>query len=64
MQINFTIDAFATLSGIVNFVESKNTLGAGVRWLDKFEKHLEESLISPASINLCNNETFYKLQLR
>ena len=64
MQINYTIDAFAALSGIVNFVESKNTLGAGVRWLDKFEKHLEDSLISPASVPLCNNQTFYKLQLR
>ena len=45
-------------------MESKNTLGAGIRWLNKFETPLEESLISPESVTLCNNQTFYNLQLR
>jgi hypothetical protein len=64
MQISYTGAAFATLTDVVNFVESKNTLGAGIRWLDKFEAFLLQALTNPSIIKLCNNRTFYELDLR
>ena len=50
MQISYTIDAFSALTNVVNFIESKNTLGSGVRWLKKFEYFLVTSLVNPLSI--------------
>ena len=64
MQISYTGAAFASLSDVVNYVESMNTLGAGVRWLNKFEEFLNASLTIPSVIKLCNNRTFYELELR
>jgi len=64
MQVNYTIDAFVSLSGLINFIESKNTKNAGLRWLDKFELFLQSALTNPGKIKLCNNRTFYKLNLR
>ena len=64
MQISYTGAAFAALSDVVNFVESKNTMGAGIRWLNKFETFLTQSLSKPNIIKLCNNNTFYKIKLR
>ncbi len=64
MRINYTGAAFESLSDVVNFVESKNTQGAGIRWLDKFESFLTSSLNNPELIKLCNNKTFQELGLR
>lgn len=64
MQISYTGAAFAALCDVVNFVESKNTLGAGVRWLNRFEAYLTQSLSNPSIIKLCNNLTFQELNLR
>ena len=47
MQINYTEDAFSSLVQLVNFIESKNTLGAGVRWLQRFERFLQKKLQNP-----------------
>jgi len=58
MRINYSEDAFETLSRIVNFVEEKNTLGAGLRWLEKFEDFLNLKLEHPEYIRPCNNYTF------
>lgn len=38
MQVNYTADAFATLTSLVNFIEANNTPGAGIRWLQRYEK--------------------------
>lgn len=64
MQANYTGDAFAALTNIINYIESVNTLGAGLRWLDKFESFLEKALTNPGLIKLCNNRTFNELNLR
>lgn len=64
MQVSYTGDAFTTLTSIVNYVESVNTLGAGVRWLDKFELFVSTAFTNPSLINLCNNSTFNQLNLR
>lgn len=64
MQISYTSAAFESLTAVVNFVESKNTEGAGVRWLNKFETFLLNSLSRPDLINPCNNRTFRELGLR
>jgi len=63
MEINYTLDAFSSLTQLINFIESKNTLGAGLRWLSKFEAFLNNSLHTPHSIKKCNNLTFNRLQL-
>jgi hypothetical protein len=63
MQIDYTTEAFASLIQLVNYIESKNTLGAGLRWLKRFETFLIKKLHTPSQIKLCNNETFYQLNL-
>ncbi len=37
MEISYTKDAFATLIQLVNFIETSNTEGAGMRWLTRYE---------------------------
>ncbi|MCY7309409.1 MAG: hypothetical protein LH619_01405 [Chitinophagaceae bacterium] len=64
MQVNYTMDALASLIQLVNFIESKNTPGAGLRWLDKYEAFLTKQLFNPNQIKLCHNQTFNKLNLR
>ena len=64
MQVNYTTEAFISLSGLINFVESKNTKYAGLRWLNRFEHFLQASLTNPNKIKLCNNLTFANLNLR
>ena len=64
MQIKYTSDAFASLAHLINFIESKNTAGAGVRWLERYEQHLTKSFVNAKSKRLCNNATFKKLNLR
>jgi hypothetical protein len=64
MQINYTTEAFASLIQLVNYIESKNTQGAGLRWLKRFEVFLTKKLHTPSQIKFCNNETFYQLHLR
>lgn len=64
MQIDYTTEAFSSLIQLVNYIESKNTQGAGLRWLNRFEKFLIEKLYRPMQIKLCNNDVFNKLNLR
>ena len=63
MQIKYTIDAFTSLAQLINFVESKNTSGAGIRWLDQYEKHLQNVLINAKQKKPCHNATFNRLNL-
>lgn len=64
MQINYTEDAFSSLMQLVNYIESTNTLGAGLRWLRRFEAFIHKKLRMPDNIALCNNKTFNQLHLR
>ena len=64
MQIKYTIDAFTSLAQLINFIESKNTPGAGIRWLDQYEKHLEKVLINASQKKICHNATFNRLNLQ
>jgi hypothetical protein len=64
MQVNYTTDAFASLLGLVNFIEKNNTKNAGLRWLDRFEDFLGARLTNPNLIKLCHNLTFAELTLR
>ena len=63
MQINYTVDAVASLLQLINFIERKNTPGAGLRWLDKYEAFIQKHFYNPGQARLCNNETFRKLNL-
>lgn len=64
MPINYTTDAFLALTNLVNFIESKNTAGAGLRWLNRYEIFLKKQLLNPSQIKLCHNLTLHLLQLR
>ena len=64
MEINYTNDAVASLTALVNFIESHNTKGAGLRWLNKFEVYLQENLKHHSVIIPCNNLTFRQLNLK
>ena len=64
MEINYTNDALDSLAALVNFIEERNTKGAGLRWLNKFEVHLQSNLKFYAVIKLCNNATFKLLHLK
>ncbi len=64
MQVKYTTDAFASLTQLINFIEDKNTAGAGIRWLEHYEKHLEKYVVNATHTKLCNNATFKKLNLR
>jgi hypothetical protein len=63
MEFNYTQDAFATLLSLINFIEERNTPGAGYRWFLQFEKFLKESFNSPDQFSICNNKTFATLNL-
>ena len=64
MQVKYTGDAFTSLTELINFIELKNTSGAGIRWLNKYEKFLQTSLLNAAKRKICSNETFKKFKLR
>ena len=63
MQVKYTKDAFSSLIQLINFIEARNTSGAGIRWLDKYEKYLTKTFINTKNKRLCNNATFKKLEL-
>ena len=64
MQINYTVNAFTSLTQLINFIESNNTAGAGLRWLAKYELFLQKTFLAPQRITLCHNKTFNQLNLR
>ena len=63
MEVKYTTDAFASLTQLINFIEAKNTTGAGIRWLNKYEEYLTKAFINAKKKRLCTNETFRKLNL-
>ena len=64
MKINYTADAFNSLVQLVNYIEEMNTAGAGIRWLDKYETFLQQSLSHIKQIRSCHNLTFNQLGLQ
>ena len=62
MEINYTNDAFSTLAQLVEFIESNNTKGAGLRWLSKFELFLNSNFKNFKQTKYCNNKTFHSLK--
>lgn len=64
MQVKYTIDAFASLTALINFIESKNTKESGIRWLDRYERYLRETFANPAQKRMCTNATLRKLNLK
>jgi hypothetical protein len=63
MQIKYTLDAFASLTSLINFIESKNTQGAGLRWLERYEAFLLKTLVNVKRLSFCKNSVFKKLHL-
>lgn len=53
MQIRYTLDAFTSLTSLINFIEDKNTQGAGLRWLARYETFLQKELVNLKYVSLC-----------
>jgi len=51
MHIEYTTEAFTSLVQLVNYIESKNTRGAGLRWLNRFDTFLEKKLHAQNKLN-------------
>lgn len=64
MQINYTANAFASLASLIDFIEEKNTVGAGIRWLNQYQSYLERNLGKAENVRLCNNKTLRNLGLK
>jgi hypothetical protein len=62
-QISYTEDAFTSLFKLINFIESKNTAGAGIRWLNKYEAFLQKKIRNLSIIKKCYNKSFHDLRL-
>lgn len=62
-EIKYTTDAFASLTSLINFIETKNTEGSGIRWLNRYEKYLKKKFATAKQKRLCNNAAFKKLNL-
>ena len=45
MQINYTTEAFESLLQLINYIESKNTKGAGLRWLQRLRPFCRKNCI-------------------
>ena len=63
MEIVYTTDAFISLTALINFIETKNTYGAGSRWLNGYEIFLKKALAIPQKRKICNNATFKRFGL-
>lgn len=63
MQIDYTVSSFEALAGLVNYIESVNTKGAGLRWLSKFEHFLSKQFHPAASFHLCRTRSLKRLDL-
>lgn len=64
MQVRYTSNAFASLVRLINFIETNNTEGAGVRWLNQYENFLEKTFLNARHKRVCNNAAFKKLDLK
>ena len=40
MEIRYTKDTYRVLIQLINYIEEKNTEGAGLRWLGRYESWL------------------------
>lgn len=50
MHISYTVESFNSLIQLVNYIESTNTQGSGVRWLNRYELFLKKKLYKPELI--------------
>jgi len=64
MEIRYTRDAYQVLIRLINYIEEKNTEGAGLRWLGRYETWLLEKLTATPNIKICNNATLKRIGLK
>ena len=63
MQIKYTVSASESIIQLINFIETTNTLGSGIRWLNKYELFLKKALKQSINPKICNNHTLKELEL-
>ncbi|MCX6187070.1 MAG: type II toxin-antitoxin system RelE/ParE family toxin [Bacteroidetes bacterium] len=63
-KLEISKEAWDTLNELAEFVESKNTLGAGNRYLNSFLIKIKDALKSHAKYAVCKYPEFAKLELK
>lgn len=63
MQIKYTTAASRSLTQLIAFIEKTNTLGSGIRWLNKYEVFLNKGLLLSVNPKECNNLSLKNLGL-
>ena len=63
-KLEISKEAWVTLKELAEFVESKNTLGAGSRYLNAFLTKIKDALKSHAKYAICKYPEFSKLELK
>lgn len=61
MEVFYTKRAIQAIDVIVDFVESKNTLGSGNRFALKFEESIKEYAIKNVAYAKCKHHSLLKL---
>ncbi len=64
MLVKYTNSAFASLAQLINFIETTNTAGAGIRWLNRYEQFLDKTFLNTKHKRICNNAALKKLNLK
>lgn len=62
MKIEISEAAIITLKDVADFVESKNTKGAGKRWISRFRKKIKEYAIQNVQYKFCEDQTLFELK--
>lgn len=63
-NLEISKEAWLTLNELAEFVESKNTLGAGNRYLNAFLEKINDALKNNAKYAICKYTEFTKLKLK
>ena len=63
MGIKFSNYFSEEIDSIIQFIDSINNYGAGLRWFLKFEEFLKKQLQFPNTHPICNNIAFKKYNL-
>ena len=58
MKLIVKLPAKRTLLAVANWVESKNTKGSGLRWLNKFYVYIEKNAKAVHALPLCKYKVF------
>ncbi len=63
MKLLISSEAAKSIKAVINFIESQNTTGSGIRWFRKLEKYLRRIIQVTPSLPLCKYPPFSEKKL-